>query len=69
MKNREEKQKLLLSADDVMELTGMSRVSVYKLLNDNNMPVVHIGARKFMHRKGFEKWLESKLPEQWRTEK
>ena len=37
---------------------GFSRPMAYQLLNRNDVPVVVIGGRKFVHAKLFDEWLE-----------
>ena len=36
---------------------GLSRSAAYQLLSRNDLPVVVIGRRRFMHRRLFETWL------------
>lgn len=37
---------------------GFSRTGWYQLLNREDVPVVKIGGRKFLHRELFEAWLK-----------
>ena len=53
-----EGKKLLLEASEIMELTGLSRSTVYQMLNRQDMPVVRIGGRKFMNAELFKKWID-----------
>lgn len=46
--------KILLSAKELKEITGLSMPMVYDLLHDDTMPVVKMGGRLFMHRAKFE---------------
>lgn len=46
----------LLTVKEIQKM-GMSRSMAYQLLNRRDLPVVKIGARRFMHRDLFEKWL------------
>lgn len=49
--------KALLDFEDLKRITGLSRPTVYQLLNRADMPVVSIGRRKFMNAELFRKWL------------
>lgn len=49
-------QTLMLSAHDLVHM-GFTRSMAYQLLNRADMPVVQIGARKFMHQELFLDWL------------
>lgn len=51
------RRKELLSAQDVEDITGLSRASVYNLMDRSDMPVVQLGNRKFMHKELFIEWL------------
>ena len=50
-------EKVLLDAVS-LQAFGLSRAMAYQLLNRQDLPVVAIGRRKFMHRELFLKWLE-----------
>ena len=50
-------EKTVMTASDIQRM-GMSRSMAYQLLNREDLPVVIIGGRKFMHRDLFLKWLE-----------
>ncbi len=52
-------EKALLNHEDLKRMTGLSRPTVYQLLNRKDMPVVTIGRRKFMNAELFRKWLNS----------
>lgn len=47
---------VLLSESDRKKY-GISRSMWYRLLNREDLPVVKIGGRKFLHRDLFERWL------------
>ena len=47
----------LLNAKHMQEM-GLSRSMSYQLLNREDLPVVHIGERKFMNRDLFYTWLD-----------
>lgn len=51
------KERAVLSAIDLQAM-GFSRPMVYKLLNRNDLPVIRIGNRRFMHREKFLLWLD-----------
>ena len=48
--------KLLLDAND-LQRAGFSRVTTYRLLNREDMPVIRIGRRRFMNAELFRQWL------------
>jgi len=50
-------EKVMLDAVS-LQAFGFSRAMVYQLLNRQDLPVVVIGKRRFMHRELFLKWLE-----------
>ena len=57
-----------MSEKDIYQLTlwgahelqqdGFSRSMAYQLLNREDLPIVKIGNRRFIHRELFQKWLE-----------
>lgn len=49
--------RVLLSARDLQKM-GLSRAMAYKFLNRDDMPVIVIAGRKFMHRDMFLDWLK-----------
>lgn len=53
----------ILSAKDLQDM-GFSRSMAYALFNRADVPVIHIGKRKFIRREKFLDW----LAEQERTE-
>lgn len=56
-------KQVLISAHDLIRM-GMTRSMAYQLLNRDDLPVVQIGSRKFMHRGLFEEWLLSRAKHQ-----
>ena len=46
----------ILSAKDLQDM-GFSRSMVYALFNRADVPVIHIGKRKFIRREKFLEWL------------
>lgn len=55
-KNTSELPELLSERDRTA--FGIARTMWYELLNRDDMPIVQIGGRKFIHRDLFRKWLE-----------
>ena len=47
----------LIDAHALQSQFGLSRSAAYQLLSRNDLPVVVIGRRRFMHRTLFEQWL------------
>ena len=64
MENRKNATPEILSAKDLQEM-GFSRSMSYALFNREDIPVIHIGKRKFIRREKFFEWLE----EQERTDR
>ncbi len=54
----------ILSAKDLQDM-GFSRSMSYALFNREDIPVIHIGKRKFIRREKFFEW----LAEQERTDR
>lgn len=46
----------ILSAKDLQDM-GFSRSMAYALFNRTDVPVIHIGKRKFIRREKFLEWL------------
>ena len=63
MENKRFNTPEILSAKDLQDM-GFSRSMSYALFNRADVPVIHIGKRKFIRREKFLKW----LAEQERTE-
>ena len=64
MEDRKNGTPEILSAKDLQEM-GFSRSMSYALFNREDIPVIHIGKRKFIRRERFMKW----LAEQERTDR
>ena len=49
-----------------LQQDGFSRAMAYQLLNRQDLPIVRIGNRRFIHRELFQKWLrdQARRPEQ-----
>lgn len=50
-------EKWLLDAKEIHEMANISLRNAYRLLNRDDLPVVEIGKRRYMHRALFEQWL------------
>ena len=64
MEDRKKATPEILSAKDLQEM-GFSRSMSYALFNREDIPVIHIGKRKFIRRERFMEW----LAEQERTDR
>ena len=64
MEDRKNATPEILSAKDLQDM-GFSRSMSYALFNREDIPVIHIGKRKFIRREIFMEW----LAEQERTDK
>lgn len=56
MENKRFNTPEILSAKDLQDM-GFSRSMSYALFNRANVPVIHIGKRKFIRREKFLDWL------------
>ncbi len=56
MENRKNSSPEILSAKDLQDM-GFSRSMSYALFNRADVPVIHIGKRKFIRREKFLEWL------------
>ena len=64
MEDRKNGTPEILSAKDLQDM-GFSRSMSYALFNREDIPVIHIGKRKFIRRERFMEW----LTEQERTDR
>ena len=64
MEDRKNSTPEILSAKDLQDM-GFSRSMSYALFNREDIPVIHIGKRKFIRRENFFEW----LAEQERTDR
>lgn len=64
MENKKSNTPEILSAKDLQDM-GFSRSMAYALFNRADVPVIHIGKRKFIRREKFFEW----LAEQERTDR
>jgi excisionase family DNA binding protein len=55
-----EKERLVYSAYDLVELLGLSISSVYKGIADNQIPHVRVGSRILIPRKMLDEWLSKR---------
>lgn len=56
MENSKSSTPEILSAKDLQDM-GFSRSMSYALFNRTDVPVIHIGKRKFIRREKFLEWL------------
>ena len=56
MENKKSNTPEILSARDLQDM-GFSRSMAYALFNRADVPVIHIGKRKFIRREKFLDWL------------
>jgi len=56
MENKKFNTPEILSAKDLQDM-GFSRSMAYALFNKADVPVIHIGKRKFIRREKFLEWL------------
>ena len=56
MENKKFNTPEILSAKDLQDM-GFSRSMAYALFNRADVPVIHIGKRKFIRREKFLEWL------------
>ena len=56
MENKKSNTPEILSAKDLQDM-GFSRSMSYALFNRADVPVIHIGKRKFIRREKFLEWL------------
>lgn len=52
-------EKLALSVTEAAALLGVSRPTVYELLNRDDFPSFRIGSRRVISRAGLERWVEA----------
>lgn len=53
------KEKLGLSVTEAAALLGVSRPTVYELINREDFPSFRIGTRRVISRAGLERWVEA----------
>ena len=56
----EQKEKLVYSVYDLVDLLGISISSVYKGINDNSIPHLRVGARILISKKMLAEWLSKR---------
>ena len=49
---------LLLGANDLIRILGLSRTNIYYLLRADNFPTITIGKRKMVRKDKFIEWLD-----------
>ena len=51
---------LMLNANDIVNVLGISRAFAYNLLHDKSLPVIVIGKRRVINKDKFFDWLEKR---------
>lgn len=51
---------LVLTARDIMQITGLSKQSVYQLFKREDFPAIECGRRLLVSREAFRQWLENR---------
>lgn len=51
---------IMLNANDIMNVLGISRAFAYDLLHDQTLPVVVLGKRRVVNKDKFFAWLEKR---------
>ena len=54
-----DKLPLLLCANDIMKLTGLSRTSIYYMLRAIDFPTIVIGNRRMVRKEKLFQWLDA----------
>ena len=49
---------LMLNANDIMNVLGISRAFAYNIMHDKALPVIVIGKRRVVNKDKFFTWLE-----------
>ena len=49
---------LMLNANDIMNILGISRAFAYNIMHDKSLPVIVIGKRRVVNKDKFFVWLE-----------
>ena len=52
---------LMLNADQLAQVLGISRAGAYQLMHAKGFPVIRIGKRMVIPKENLRKWLDSKL--------
>ena len=56
-------EKIAISVTETANLLGVSRPTVYKLMQRADFPVIHIGTRTLVHREMLEAWAAAQAEE------
>ena len=51
---------IMLNANDIMNVLGISRAFAYDLLHDKTLPVIVLGKRRVVNKDKFLAWLEKR---------
>ena len=49
---------LMLNANDIMNVLGISRAFAYNIMHDKSLPVIVIGKRRVVNKDKFFTWLQ-----------
>lgn len=49
---------IMLNANDIMNVLGISRAFAYNIMHDKSLPVIVIGKRRVVNKDKFFTWLE-----------
>ena len=51
---------LMLNANDIMNVLGISRAFAYNIMHDKSLPVIVIGKRRVVNKDKFFTWLQKR---------
>lgn len=54
-------EKITISVTEAAELLGVSRPTVYKLMHQDDFPMLRIGTRTLIHRAKLEEWAAKQI--------
>lgn len=52
---------LMLNADQLAQVLGISRAGAYQLMHEKGFPVIRIGRRMVIPKENLRKWLDLKI--------
>jgi excisionase family DNA binding protein len=61
MKKTTEDLPIILNAEDIAEVLGISKLSAYELMKQKGFPVIKIGRLKRVNRDAFFRWMENQI--------
>lgn len=56
---------LLLNADTVVKVLGISVSSAYELMHEKDFPSLKVGNRLIVPKENFKQWVETKINVKW----